>query len=248
MRGFVALVATAALALGAAACGSSEAGRYAKEAQRAGLGGAVTYEAFSAGLPNSDVRAHVEVAKVSDPATLVELLQSQRLFTVEMRQPDGRESSFMYSYMEYLPVFFDALKVDARLPDTTVTVGGASMTIKGDLGAHALREAAPIGARLDKVYLGESAQVQVFDGLAEPERLAEAIQVLDASPYPVNSMDWDRGITHLEVIADERPDAIDPAEFAWTEPYLSEKDPRVMFSRIGERGNAIGMPPNFPLR
>jgi len=249
MKRLIAGLAAATLAITASACGS-EVAKFEREAEAAGLGEAVSYEAYSAGLPNSDTRAYVEVSKVDDPDALIRLLEEQRLSYAHLIRPDGGESDFARAFFPYLPVFFDALPIDAKLEGTHVYVSNANLVVEGDLSASALREAALLGSRVEKVLILGTPEVRIKDQLADPDQVAGVVEAARAqSPYPVVSIDWNRGVTHLEVLTDERPDQLNRAEFAWVDPYLSGEDPRVMFSRPGNGDSGpVNMPPNFQLR
>lgn len=247
-RLIVALVAVT-LAATTSACGSDVA-RFEREAKAAGFDEAVSYEAYSAGLPNNETRARVDTSKVDDPDALLRLLEGQRITDVALSRPDGGESEFGRDNFKYLPVFFDALPIDAKLKDTTVYVSNSTLVVEGDLSASALREAAQLGSRVEKVLIVGTPEVSIKDGLAEPDRVAGVVEAARSqSPYPVVSIDWNRGVTHLEVLTDERPDQLNRAEFAWVDLYLSGEDPRVMFSRPGNGDSGpVKMPPNFQLR
>ncbi|AQQ14377.1 hypothetical protein CGLAU_01960 [Corynebacterium glaucum] len=249
MKRLIVALFAVTLAATTSACGSNVA-RFEREAKAAGFGEAVSYEAYSAGLPNNETRARVDTSKVDDPDALLRLLEGQRITDVALSRPDGGESNFDRARFSYLSVFFDALPIDAKLEGTHVYVSNSTLVIEGEVSAPALREAAPLGSRLEKVLIVGTPEVSIKDGLAEPDLVAGVVEAARSqSPYPVFSIDWDRGVKHLMVLAGERPDQIDRAEFAWVEPYLSNEDPRVLFSQPrGGGGGPLRMPPNFQLR
>lgn len=235
-------------AISLAACsmispGKPESERYAQDAEAAGFGTAVTYEAFSAGLPNNEVRAYVDLAGVEDIEGLLTLLDGQRLMFISVTQPNGRTAQNVRR--EYLRPAFHLSELDAKLPETDVWAAGRSLLIEGAITAEVLHEAAAAAEQFEEVAIGPRPSIQVESGY-DPDRLAAVFH--DAAGTPVTEILWRDGIHSVRAESEAvGPDGGVPEgfreELRFLDPYLAVREGKAWADVAGPEGKVIGRIP-----
>lgn len=214
-----------AAAVGVSACGGAkDSDRYAEAAQSAGLGDAVSYESFSAGLPDNEVRARVDLSKVDgdEQEKLLSLMEEQRLFFIDIVYPNGREGQL--SHKKLLRPAFSLTELDEELPGTDVWASGHALCLGGTINEAILRKAQPAAGQFDITVLvyEEDKEITVRDKLAEPARVAGLWKAAAGSVVDFTSVQWDGGVTSMEALVDTTG-TLPPGfreQLRWVGPYL----------------------------
>ncbi|UIZ92471.1 hypothetical protein JZY91_01275 [Corynebacterium sp. CNCTC7651] len=237
------VAAATLVACGLVSPGSSESEQYARDAEAAGFADVVTYEAFSAGLPNNEVRAYVDLTGVEDIEGLLTLLDGQRLMFINVTQPNGRTASNVRR--EYLRPAFHLPELDARLPETDVWAAGRSLLIEGAITAEVLHEAAEAAEQFEEVAIGPRPSIRVESGY-DPDRLAALYsETVDSS---VTEILWRDGVHSVRAESDEvAPDGGVPEglreELRFLDPYLAVREGTAWADVEGPEGKVIGRVP-----
>ena len=247
----------ATVLMGVSACGFGVNTKdYAKAAETAGVGEAVSYEAISAGLPNSDVRAHVNLTHIDSEAekdALVELLEKQRIMSIEVTYPNGETGTFQEK--SQLDTAFSLPEVEDTLPGISLWAGGRGLLVKGNVTSGALSSLQDLASEFETVSIvgwGSSApdlRFEIIDGIADPDQILSALRAAAGSAVPVTRLAWDDGVRRMDVEVESTGSL--PANFRsslrWVDPYLYTGNEGTPYVQVwGADGKVIET--NLPLR